>query len=1281
MADPVTQTQEPVQQGAQQPPQVDGPGADSAGGGATGSGAAGNSAFARALEDGGYFLDIGPGLTISPDELSARVNLEGMRQVLPGVRLRELRYNQRRRTATVVGDVTVPHLRSPRRGISITVNNEGETSLTATLVSDLPIFKNKRLDVSLDEQKNLAATLTIEPTDLTPRRGAGDLNVVGGGTFTLSGGKLSGNVEADLTYARLGSGHVSFSFTGEGRASGSGNFDFTTEFLQGASAQLEVDENANLKAEVSVPVSDINTPIQGLSVTEGTLTFSMDNSTPGGRMDNLKLVYNGFGEAVLNARIRNGEFSGNGRFNVTLQELANVNGRLNFRRGVLTGSVTIQARHFPRALQVRSGSITGTLQESGDIDFSGEAEVNLGPVGTGQLRASKQADLITIGATVMLENITGLQSGEFTVEFTNRGTIEGEGELATDDSLIPGLTGRVQVSFRENLWSGETEITYTREDPTVNGSVTVGVRQTEEGALAFYGNGELTAEVIPGVEGTAGVVIDEEGNVVLNFAFTQTEPFELFPERRQEREFVNIRRNIPLWAGIVVAVIRIRAGARAGVGPGQIRNSRIEGTWEVTSDEPPDLRVSSEFFMPAFVEGYVAFGAGLGVDVVLGSLTGGIEAMATAGLYGAVSVVPELSYENGDWLFDGTATLAAGARLKLSLNAWAEIEALWVTVWERTWELASHTMNIGPDLVLSANVAMNLSRPAPPEVTFESSDVDHAGLIDSAMPEDGPPGAGTREAMQNRAQWSGRTRQPGQDADRVPSDLAGQANQTEQAPAPPARPAPRQRPANPQEQGAEQTPQRNGGQPGAGQASPPTQNQRGASSQGSATNRRGANSRGQNRQQGPASPAGNTAPASGSRNNDPNTTRPAQADTPVQTAAPASQVPGSDQPRYPRAVTLETLNEPAATLPRTAAQQREDLNAAAKVLELAERQSQDAEQLATYFDRIRRRFQLNRVGYVREGEDVKVELSINPTLKPHPKTILMKGRGINGAATDVQFTTSTLPGSSDRVGIKMVASYLGPDHPGGSGPSGQDDLMGRLETTGNARTKFIQGHLLNDHVGGPGDAKNLFPITAKANNDHERLVENKVKTWVNQGYWMTYTVEVDYKRSKLTDSDITQNYVTANFKCSGAVLNLDNERSRSNKFSETIVSKKDINFDGDPRTTSRTVPAPGGAAPAVRPEDEAAEIELSRTAGGAQLDFALKTAMDGAIDRNSRRAVKTQLATVAGMSTVKLNVLMRAHLLSKTKRNIGHQLSTSEKTQLTILNGMSAALIAKLNTL
>lgn len=1190
---------------------------------------AANSAFLQARQDGGYFIDLGPGLTISREQMSAQVNLQDRPQPLPGLLLRELQYNARRQTARLIADVTVPHLQSPPRGLQLSINSEGQPTLDVELRSDLPLFNNKSLRLSLDEQRNLTATLDIAPGDLMPRRPAlPNLSITGGGTFVLANGKFSGNVSADLTYAGLGSGQVNFAFSAAGQASGDGEFQFEPGYLQGATVTLAIDEQANLTADVSIPLSDIQTPVPGLSLSEGSIMFSLNNTVPGGALQGVKLSYAGLADITVNASIRQGRFSGSASFTASIAELADASGNARYQNGVLTGSLTISPRHFPSALPVTAGSITATLTETSDLDLSGEATIALGPAGTGQLSARRVNGVIVIGTDIQLENIPGLQSGSVRLEFSSEGTVTGAADIATDDSLLPGLSGTVHVEYRDNLWSGESEISYSRDQPEVSGSVTVSVRQTEDNTLVFSGAGELTAQIIPGVEGMAGVVIDEEGNVVLNFAISQTEPYELFAEERREREFVNISRNIPLWAGIVVAVIRIRAGARAGVGPGQIRNSRIEGSWEISSEEPPDISISSEFYMPAFVEGYVAFGAGLGVDVLLGSLTGGIEAMAVAGLYGAVSVVPELSYENGDWLFDGTATLAAGARLKLSLNAWAEIEALWVTVWERNWELASHTMPIGPDLVLRANVAMNLSNPTVPELTFEASDTDNEGLIDSAMPEDGPPGAGTREALENRAQWSGRSRDSGADADTVPAELASQASEGVEAP-----------PAPPQ--------------PAASDGPPP----------GSTVTPDGATTDG-------ATPATDSTTS---------------AEAAPQPAVVDADVPTTEQARYPHPVTLATLNEPAALMPRTAQQQQQDLDAANQVLTLAEAQCTDSEQLAAYFERIRSRFQLTFIGYETVADRVQLRLAINPDVVRRPAE-LIKGTSIAGKQSLISYTPGTLSGVSDTVGLSMHADPLGPDHPAGSGPTGQAALMAKLPTdpTLPEEQKYIRGHLLNDRIGGEGAPRNLFPITAAANRAHEQQIESRVKQWVNSDrYWVSYKVDVELKQLELGQPvALGLNKVNAELRCEAAVYDLQGQKH--NQLSATIVS---VYRGSGPLVTDAAGPQHRGdeAAVDVRQEDLAAEIQRSNREG--EQDYRLHeqifTDLNRVLANHSWTAINDKLATISGLGENRLALLQRAYILSGADRvDVGDRLnSAAEKAGLTIINSNAALIHQALNSL
>ena len=106
----------------------------------------------------------------------------------------------------------------------------------------------------------------------------------------------------------------------------------------------------------------------------------------------------------------------------------------------------------------------------------------------------------------------------------------------------------------------------------------------------------------------------------------------------------------------------------------------------------------------------------------------------------------------------------------------------------------------------------------------------------------------------------------------------------------------------------------------------------------------------------------------------------------------------------------------------------------------------------------------------------------------------MSREPLEGHRTRVDWETSTILG--DTVGVHMKA-IIGPEHQQGGPPktSALKGLMGKLVTNPGESNdnKYIKGHLLNDNVGGPGEAYNLFPITAAANKEHERSIESSVK--------------------------------------------------------------------------------------------------------------------------------------------------------------------------------------------
>lgn len=115
----------------------------------------------------------------------------------------------------------------------------------------------------------------------------------------------------------------------------------------------------------------------------------------------------------------------------------------------------------------------------------------------------------------------------------------------------------------------------------------------------------------------------------------------------------------------------------------------------------------------------------------------------------------------------------------------------------------------------------------------------------------------------------------------------------------------------------------------------------------------------------------------------------------------------------------------------------------------------------------------------------------------------------------------TYSGVSDLgFGTHMVADPLGRDHPTGTTVSNTLRLELRenrgsragLGSIAARQGRYRLGHMLNHHVGGPGnDWRNLTPISPKANSDHLHSVEDKVKRLVNDHHrWVKYEVTADY---------------------------------------------------------------------------------------------------------------------------------------------------------------------------
>lgn len=115
----------------------------------------------------------------------------------------------------------------------------------------------------------------------------------------------------------------------------------------------------------------------------------------------------------------------------------------------------------------------------------------------------------------------------------------------------------------------------------------------------------------------------------------------------------------------------------------------------------------------------------------------------------------------------------------------------------------------------------------------------------------------------------------------------------------------------------------------------------------------------------------------------------------------------------------------------------------------------------------------------------------------------------------------------DGGGTGMKASILSNKQTQGGLVADDPPISVNLRGNGNGNANYtsnppyyIQGHLLNAELGGPGKRQNLTPITSSANSKHFSTVEKHVKKWVNTDKKVAYyDVSVEYPGPLSTEKE------------------------------------------------------------------------------------------------------------------------------------------------------------------
>lgn len=524
------------------------------------------------------------------------------------------------------------------------------------------------------------------------------------------------------------------------------------------------------QGETSFDLSRYSESIAGLSLK--TLRLTMDGGKiKGGSISAGVSVPFVDGDVTVGVDEAGNLTEGSGKLKVVVPSFAT--GKLDwaYETGRLNGTLNVGNEQITvPGLPLKESSLTVTVAGE-DLLVSGEAKTTdaIPGLSEGSLKVrydnKRKAFAISIGAQV---DVPGLQPSEFNLAMDEKGKWSGRGKVGAD---FAGASGSVDIEHENwRITKGEGTVAYERGP--LAGSLTVRIvppKKGKPGEMAISGDGTLGITIGP-IEGSAQAVLFPDGNVDLSGAIEFKKTVELFKERKFEKTLFSFSQEFPLFGVTIpivgsigiIAEIHSKIGARTRFGPAVLRDVVVEGTYStrggkdkeaggdaasgtgVPATAPePSFAISGELFLPMGAELVIIIGGGVGLSVLIASVTGGIDLVGTAGAYATISVRPKFQYKEGKYSFKGMAELQAAAIAKLGVNAFAaaEVGIAWFSkeVWRKDWELAAFIWDPGLSIGLRAPLDYTLGEPFNPELTFEPVKIDANKLIKSAMPDSGQP--------------------------------------------------------------------------------------------------------------------------------------------------------------------------------------------------------------------------------------------------------------------------------------------------------------------------------------------------------------------------------------------------------------------------------------------------------------------------------------------------------------------------------------------------------------
>jgi Domain of unknown function (DUF4157) len=397
-----------------------------------------------------------------------------------------------------------------------------------------------------------------------------------------------------------------------------------------------------------------------------------------------------------------------GDLKVRVPGLKETAAKVSYADGVWNAHVEISAESSDLPLSPK-GKVVVDIDKEG-IKPSGQITFTLpnqrGELGLGFIRDPSSGRFVFDGTGSLQIPIPGMKDQPVKVG----ARYDGEEFKATARGVgfsWKGLSGNLtEITYRirkggEGKTSGAGKLTINRNGITGE----ISVKFSEEGKFAGKGQVSYPFKLRDNdVIATAGIEIDEDQKVQLSGEMSVAQPIKLFDRFGDNRNLFHVEKHIPL-PGVSIGPVGIVAVVEGGVsihyffGPGQLKQVRI--TAHANPLEPdPDLTATFHCVLEipagAGIDGTV--GGGIGVDAVLGSVTGTLTVTAGLDLNGSVGGEMDVQYAQKKLDVKARPGLDAELDLGLSLDAHARAEAgigRFSIGIEKDWNLGHKIVKLG----------------------------------------------------------------------------------------------------------------------------------------------------------------------------------------------------------------------------------------------------------------------------------------------------------------------------------------------------------------------------------------------------------------------------------------------------------------------------------------------------------------------------------------------------------------------------------------------------------